>query len=231
MSSTQQTHIVEDAAVASRAIVWSDILESTLFAQSAADKQQMPTTEKETLAWYKKYTDTLGTVGWIVSNASFTEVQYKGTEGVVHDTVLQHLANDPTVSKALYTSVSKALLAFSHAGSGSEAKKVFDSCSIASTSNFASFQLVVVSVDENGDVILTLFAWFYTANQTIGDTLWYSWKNATLGIKTSTMSMTLNTGLYEQVRSTIHDKLGSANKFDLLVALCRSSASRVQPLS
>ncbi len=76
---------------------------------------------------------------------SFTEVNYDRTEGTIHDTVLEQLANDPTVSKALYASVSRALLAFARTGSGSDAEKVFDSASIASSSEFASFQLAVAS--------------------------------------------------------------------------------------
>ncbi|KAI0706886.1 hypothetical protein C8T65DRAFT_651221 [Cerioporus squamosus] len=179
MSSTEPAQIADEAAVASRAIVWvgdlsnqqkSDVLESTLFAQLAADKQV--------------YTNTLGSIGWVVSSAHFTEVQYNSTEGTVHETVLEQLANDPTVSKALYASVSRALLAFARSGSDSEAEKVFDSSSIASSSEFASFQLAVASVDESGDVILTLIAWFYWLNQKIGNTLWFSWQNATLSIKT-----------------------------------------------
>ncbi|KAI0706911.1 hypothetical protein C8T65DRAFT_727766 [Cerioporus squamosus] len=224
MSSTEP----DEAAVASRAIVWvgdlsnqqkSDVLESTLFAQLAADKQYASDTAENTQAWYKFYTNTLGSIGWVVSNAVFTEVQYNSTEGTVHETVLEQLANDPTVSKALYASVSRALLAFARAGSDSEAEKVFDSSSIASSSEFASFQLAVASVDESGDVMLTLLAWFYSSNQKIGNALWFSWQNATLGIKTSTLTMTLNSGVYDQVRFTIHDKLQSANKLDLLVPL------------
>ncbi len=70
---------------------------------------------------------------------------YNGTAGTIHDTVLEQLANDPTVSKALYASVSRALLAFARTGSGSDAETVFDSASIASSSQFASFQLAVAS--------------------------------------------------------------------------------------
>ena len=33
-------------------------------------------------------------------------------------------------------------------------------------------------------MILTLLAWFYSANQKVGNALWFSWQNATLTIKT-----------------------------------------------
>ncbi|KAI0688647.1 hypothetical protein C8T65DRAFT_740424 [Cerioporus squamosus] len=223
MTSTHLPSIADDAAVASRAIVWRDVLESTLFGQLAADKQHTSDTAENTQAWYKKYTDTLAAVGWVVEGAQFTEVKYDKTEGTIHETVLEQLANDPTVSKALFASVSRALLAFSRTGSGSNAEQVFDSRSLASSSEFASFQIAVASVDESGNVILTLLAWFYSSNQKIGNTLWFSWQNATLDIKTSTLTMTLNSGLYDQVRFSIHDKLNSADKLDLLVPLSRQN--------
>ncbi len=72
-------------------------------------------------------------------------MKYDRTEGTVHDTVLEQLANDRTVSKALYASVSRALLTFARTGSRSDAEKVFDSASIASSSQFASFQIAVAS--------------------------------------------------------------------------------------
>ncbi|TFK81632.1 hypothetical protein K466DRAFT_331260 [Polyporus arcularius HHB13444] len=228
MSSSEQIKIADGAAVAARAIVWvgdltdqqkSDVLESTLIAQLAADKQYSSDSEDDTLTWYKKYADTLGSVGWRTNNAAFTEVSYDRTEGTIHDTVLEQLANDPTVSKALYASVSRALLAFARTGSGSDAEKVFDSASIASSSEFASFQLAVASVNADGDLNLTLLAWFYSSNQKIGSTLWFSWKNASLNLQTSTLTMTLNVDLYDQVRFSIHDKLDSANKLELLVPL------------
>ncbi|RDX51546.1 hypothetical protein OH76DRAFT_1554931 [Lentinus brumalis] len=228
MSSIPQAQATDDAAIASRAIVWvgdltvqqkSDVLESTLFAQLAADKQYPSATEEDTLQWYRKYTDTLGSIGWVVSKADFTEVKYVRTQGTVYDAVLEQLVNDGTVSKALFASVSRALLTFARTGSRSEAEKVFDSASIASSSEFASFQIAVASVDDSGDVILTLLAWFYSSDKKVENALWYSWKNATVTMQTSTLTMTLNSDIYVQVRSLIHNKLNDGNKFDLLVPL------------
>ena len=47
----------------------SDVLESTLFAQLASDKQGPSDTADNTQTWYRKYTDTLGSVGWVVDKA------------------------------------------------------------------------------------------------------------------------------------------------------------------
>ncbi|KAI0717556.1 hypothetical protein C8T65DRAFT_112113 [Cerioporus squamosus] len=227
MPRTQQTEIADDAAVASRSIVWvgdldkqqkSDVLESTLFGQLAADKQHSSDSEEETLAWYKKYTDTLETIGWVVEKADFAGVKYDKTEGTMHDTVLEQLANDATVSKSLYSSVARAMLAFARAGPDSEAENVFDSSSVASSSEFASFQIAVASVDQ-GNVVLTLLAWFYSSNQRVGNALWFEWQNATLSIKTSTLTMTLNSNVYERVRDSIHERLESASKLDQIVPL------------
>ncbi|TFK80729.1 hypothetical protein K466DRAFT_605088 [Polyporus arcularius HHB13444] len=128
-------------------------------------------------------------------------------------------ASRKSISKALYASVSRALLTFARTGSRSEAEKVFDSASIASSAEFASFQIAVASVDDSDDVILTLLAWFYSSNNEVGNALWYSWKDATLTMKTSTLTMTLNADIYAQVRSMIHNKLNDGNKFGLLVPL------------
>ncbi len=71
-------------------------------------------------------------------------MDYNKAEGSIDDTVLEQLANDATVSKSLYSSVARAILALARA-SDSEAEKVFDSASIASSSEFASFQIAVAS--------------------------------------------------------------------------------------
>ena len=72
-------------------------------------------------------------------------MKYDKTEGTVDDIVMDQLAKDATVSKDLYAGVSRALLAFARTGSGSDAEKVFDSSAIASSSEFASFQIAVAS--------------------------------------------------------------------------------------
>ncbi|RPD54393.1 hypothetical protein L226DRAFT_564151 [Lentinus tigrinus ALCF2SS1-7] len=217
-----------DAAVVSRAIVWvgdltdqqkSDVLESTLFAQAAADKQHSSDNEDNTQAWYTTYTNTLGSIGWVVGKAEFTEVNYDKTQGSVDDTVLEQLAKDASVSKELYAGVARALLAFARTESDSDAQQVFDSAAVASSSEFASFQIAIASVDDNANVILTLLAWFYTSNQKVKNALWFSWQNATLNIKTSTLTMTLNNDIYSKVRFTIHDKLQGADKLDHIVPL------------
>lgn len=72
-------------------------------------------------------------------------MKYDKVEGSIHDTVLEQLASDASVSKELYAGVSRAMLAFARTGSGSDAEKVFDGAAIATTSEFASFQLAVAS--------------------------------------------------------------------------------------
>ncbi|KAH9902409.1 hypothetical protein C8Q73DRAFT_831417 [Cubamyces lactineus] len=216
-----------DSAVAARAIVWagglteqqkSDVLESTLFAQAAADKQHPPKSEGDTLQWYKTYQDTLGSIGWVVQASAFTEADYNQTGGSVDDAVMQTLATDSTVDKALYASVARALLSYSRAGDNSDAAKVFNESSIASTSEFASFQIAVAS-SNGADVLLTLYAFFYSSSETVKNTLWYTWTDEMLSIKTSKLQMTLNPGIYGRVRALIHDKLRAANKLDLIVPL------------
>ncbi len=45
----------------------------------------------------------------------------------------------------------------------------------------------------------------------------------TLTMDAATLTMTLNSDIYVQVRSLIHNKLNDGNKFDLLVPLCEST--------
>ncbi|KAI0326056.1 hypothetical protein GY45DRAFT_1329471 [Cubamyces sp. BRFM 1775] len=220
------TNLSSDAAVVGRAIVWGgglaaqqrdDVFESTLFAQAAADKQHSQKSEKEALAWYNIYTHTLGSIGWVVQQYSFTEMKYSHAQGSVDNTVLDSFAKDDSVDKDLFSSITKGLLAFAHAGKDSNAEQVFNDASITS-SKFASFQIVVASTDGD-DVILTLWAFFYSSDQEIGEALWYSWKDATLSMKSAKVVMTLNSGIYNQVRGIIHDKLNQAGKLRLLVPL------------
>ncbi|KAJ8469595.1 hypothetical protein ONZ51_g8893 [Trametes cubensis] len=221
------TTAIGNAAVVTRSIVWGDgltdrerrdALESLLFAQAAADKQRKPTDEDEALAWYNVFTHTLGSIGWTVQQYRFTELESNEMQGSIKDTVLTSFENDEDVDKTLLASVARGLLAFARAGKDSDADRVFNDASIASP-NFVSFQLVVVTVDQ-GEVIITLWAFFYSSEEEeIDDALWFSWKNTKVSIKTAKIVMTLNRGLYDQVRDLIHQKLNDANKLHLLVPL------------
>ncbi|KAH9902492.1 hypothetical protein C8Q73DRAFT_785161 [Cubamyces lactineus] len=232
------TTAIGNAAVVARSIVWSgdladklrrDAFESTLFAQAAADKQRIPTNEQEALAWYNVYTHTLGSIGWTVQQYRFTELELNETQGSVDDAVLTSFAGDEDVDKPLLASVTRGLLAFARAGRDSDAYRVFNQASIAS-SKFVSFQLVVVKFDQD-EVILTLWAFFYSSEEEVDDALWFSWKNSKVSIKTSKIVMTLNRGLYDQVRDLIHQKLNDANKLHLLVPLCECYLDLALPVS
>ena len=72
-------------------------------------------------------------------------MQYNATQGVINETVLDALANDSDVTKQLFSSVSKAMVAYALAGTDSTAANVFDEMSISSSSNFVSFQIGVAS--------------------------------------------------------------------------------------
>ncbi|KAI0325090.1 hypothetical protein GY45DRAFT_1438631 [Cubamyces sp. BRFM 1775] len=225
-SPIMDTTAVGDAAVVARSIVWGgrltdrqkrDAFESTLFAQAAADKQRTPTNEEEALAWYNMFTRTLGSIGWIVQQYRFTELESSETQGSIDDSVLTSFANDEEVDKPLLASIARGLLAFARAGADSDANRVFNEASIAS-SRFVSFQLVVVSVEQD-EVVLTLWAFFYSSEEEVDNALWFSWNNAKVSIKTAKIVMTLNRSLYDQVRDLIHQRLSDANKLHLLVPL------------
>ncbi|KAI0326054.1 hypothetical protein GY45DRAFT_1437957 [Cubamyces sp. BRFM 1775] len=219
---------MSNSAVVARAIVQSDgltdqqksdVYESTLFAQAAADKQHPPTSEQEAIAWYRTYTNTLGSIGWVVQEANFTEVLHNATQGSVNDTVLDALVNDSSVDKQTLSSVSRGMLALALAGSGSTAANVFDDSSISSKTNFVNFQIGIATTDGD-NAILTLWAYIYSSNQEVGSALWYNWSNTTLSMKSSKLVMTLNTNVYAQVRDIIHGKLEAAGKLDFIVDLC-----------
>ncbi|KAI0654650.1 hypothetical protein C8Q70DRAFT_511127 [Cubamyces menziesii] len=218
---------ISDSAVVARAIIQSskltdqqkrNVYESTLFAQAAADKAHPPTTEQEAIAWYRNYTNTLGSIGWVVQQANFTEVQYNATQGVINETVLDALANDSDVTKQLLSSVSKGMVAYALAGTDSTAANVFDEMSISSSSNFVSFQIGVASADGD-NVVLTLWAYIYSSSKDIDSALWYRWNNVKLSMKSSKLVMTLNNGVYSQVSEIIHNKLDAAGKLDSIVYL------------
>ncbi|KAH9902483.1 hypothetical protein C8Q73DRAFT_777774 [Cubamyces lactineus] len=221
------TSPTSDSAVVARAIIQgdgltdqqkSDVQESTLFAQAAADKQHPPTTEQEAMAWYRVYISTLGSIGWVVQEANFTEVLHNATQGSIQDTVLDTLVNDSSVSKQELSSVSRAMLALALAGNDSPAADVFNGTSISSKSNFVSFQIGIASADGD-NVILTLWAYIYSSSHEIGSALWHNWTNVSVSLKFSKLVMTLNSGVYSQVRDIIHDKLENAGKLDSIVQL------------
>ncbi|CDO69245.1 hypothetical protein BN946_scf185042.g147 [Trametes cinnabarina] len=215
-----------DAVVTGRSIVWvgdltkqrkSDVLESTLFGQAAADKQHSPGTRD----WYQTYILALETTGWVIVHSSeSTEVTHGTAEvGTVADTVLALLMQDATVDKQLYASIARALLDFSRAGDDSPAANVFNNASVGSSSKSASFQIAVAST-EGENVTLTLWTYFYRSDQKVEKALWF--KNPIQSMETLHLKLTLNSEVYEAVRSTIHERLSNAGQLDSLVPLCES---------
>ncbi|KAH9902495.1 hypothetical protein C8Q73DRAFT_831476 [Cubamyces lactineus] len=226
--------VSRDAAVVARAIIQaselsdqqkSDVFESTLFAQAAASKQSTSKTEEEAIAWYRVFVSTLGSVGWAVQKANFTEVHCNKAGGSVDDTILESLTNDADVDNQQFLHISKALLAYARAGKDSPATRVFDKASVSSNSKFASFQVAVASRDGD-NVVLTLYAYLYTSDQKVGNALWHQWRDAKMSMKTSKVVMTLNSDVYAKVRSGIHDKLKTGGKLSSVVRifqLCHSA--------
>ncbi|KAI0656440.1 hypothetical protein C8Q70DRAFT_1108303 [Cubamyces menziesii] len=218
-----------DSAIVSRSVIQlaglseqqkNDVLESVLLAQAVANAHQSTQeTEYDALAWYRGFIATIGNTAWVVQASEFTEICTTRTEGTVDKIILESLASDRAIDPEVYSSISKALLAFAAAGKGSPAAAVFDKASISSTAKFASFQIAAASTDGN-DVILTIWAYFYSSDVEIGDSaLWFRSQGASLSMKTSKLVLRLNTQIYAQVRALVHDKLNDANKLEAIVRL------------
>lgn len=183
----------------------SDVLNSTLLAQLAADKKY--NRETDVMNWYKYYSEILSNVGWVVSGYNWEEKKASsmsftmdkavleiaaaaltGPEGAVVAATLSALKNLPEKDNRL--------VLFNHASSSDKA---------------GNFQ-ISTCVEENGTVAMRTMAFYYNSSTSNTDVLFFSYNSASTELTQSTQDQALNSDVYASVRSTIITKLGNNAK-------------------
>ncbi len=180
----------------------SDVLNSTLLAQLAANKQFDRWTKP--IDWYNFYTDVLAKVGWVFQAFDFQRYQAGGSTFTVDEVVLKVLAAIATQNEiAIAKETMDALKALSD---GKKGLVLWDSNS--SSAQAGNFQISVCN-ESNGSVVMKNGSFYFSTTETTKKFLWFSYSGSSMNINKSGTTLTLDGEIYSKVRQQIIDKLGS----------------------
>ena len=189
-----------------------DILDATLFAQLAADKQY--DREKDTQNWYKFYINVLGNIGFAVQGFNFQEYKSKGGSFVMSEVVLQILAAIATGGQSAV--IQATLIALQGMSNDDRRIQIFSHQSSSYTTG--NFQIYPCDQASTGEVSLALGAFSFTSSQSRVDFLFFSYGSSSCHIYQGAQSAVLNSKVYQQVRGTISTKLGN-NAVEFVAAI------------
>lgn len=182
-----------------------DVLNSTLLAQLAADKQH--DREKDVMAWYDYYSSVLGKVGWVTQGFNWQKYKSQQMSFTMDEAVLE-------IAEAALTGQEELVIAATLDAMRKLPKKdgrltLFDHS--ASSDKAGNFQISVCS-EENGAVAMKTMAFYFDAEEQSTTVLFFNFSSASTTLNQSTVAQTLNSQVYAQVRSAVLEKLGDKAK-------------------
>jgi hypothetical protein len=179
----------------------SDVLNSTLLAQLAANKQFDRFTQMA--EWYNFYIDVLEKVGWVIPGIAFDRYQPRSETLMLADAILEIQS---AIASAGEMEVLRATLQSLEDDSGNEeAVVMFDRESFPQ--NLGCFQIFPCAED-GGDVVMALAAMQFTAEEHRDRFLWWEWSSTKVKLFRSARKYVLNEAVYSQVREAVIEKLG-----------------------
>lgn len=179
---------------------------SVLIAQLAANKVADP--EKDVEGWYKKYTEVLGHIGWIIGNLNWTKFNSNSQSFEMSEVVigiLSAMLTDGATSITVLKSTLDGLKSMSKDGQ----IPLFDHK--AQSLKSGNFQVGVVST-QNNDPTITMGGFKFTAEQQATNVLFFTYGSSSTDLYSSNQTMTLNVSVYSQVAASIAQKLGQQAK-------------------
>lgn len=183
----------------------SDVLNSTLLAQLAANKQHDRV--KDAVNWYKFYFDVLNNVGWNTQNYNFLQYNAGGSTFIIDQAIISLLAAIATQEEAAMAE--KALTALKNL-SNSDNRFVIWDVSTHGTGN-GNFQLGTAA-QSGSSVTMSSGGVYFSASQVDARFLWSTYSSTNASVFHNTSKYTLDEDVYKQVRDGIVQKLGDRAK-------------------
>lgn len=185
----------------------SDVLNSTLLAQLAANKKY--DRESQTKEWYGFYRNVLENVGWVIQEFDFTKFNDNSASFSVDEVVIKLLAAIATQNDIAV--VAETIEAMKALGSDDGRVKLFDHNS--TNLQKGNFQIGVAN-DADGVVVMKMAAFYFNTDQSVTNVLWFRFQSANTSMYQSKQVINLDNDVYAQVRADVIAKLGdNARKF------------------
>lgn len=183
----------------------SDVLNSTLLAQLAANKKYDQ--EKQTEEWYNFYRTVLTTIGWVAQEFNFEDYQISASSGSVDKIVLEVLAaiasqNEIAVAMKTFEAIKKL-------PETDNRVVLWDGKSHKESSG--NFQIALCA-DTGGVVVTKIGCFYFSSEKKVAKILWFDFSSSNAHMHKSDQTISLNKDVYSQVRQQIIDKLGDKAK-------------------
>lgn len=179
----------------------TDVLNSSLLAQLAANKKHDPYNDTET--WFKFYAKVMKNVGWVIQDFEFTAYKISEIDFKLSQLTLQILSGlvggNAEIMKVLKGTVDS--LAKDPGGVSLYSSK-------STSANKGKFLIAPCAVDSSRQVTVALLGLHFEAPQNEKNFFFFKWKSSSMRLWVSTQKCTLNEDLYQQVRDDIRQKLG-----------------------
>lgn len=185
-----------------KGVTKQDILDSTLFAQLAADKQF--DREKDTINWYNQYKYVLGNIGYIIQSFSFQKYNAKGDTLNMDEMVIEIISAIATAGQSEVIEEGLAALR----GLKDDDNRVILFSQQSSTSSSGNFQIYPCEQSSNGDVSMALGAFYFHGSEHETRFLFFDWGSSNIDVYKGAQNTVLNQKVYDTVRSTVSTKLG-----------------------
>ena len=189
-----------------------DILDSTLFAQLAADRKY--DREKDTVDWYSYYKYILGNIGFVIESFNFNEYQSKGNSFSMDKVVVEILASIATGDSVAITAA--VLDAMRGMADSDNRITLFSQQSATTTSG--NFQIYPCEQASTGEVSMALGAFYFKASSHKTNFLFFSYGSSSTHFYKGAQKTVLNQKIYAQVRSDVSAKLGN-NAVNLVASI------------
>ncbi len=179
----------------------SDVLNSTLLAQLAANKKY--DREAQTEQWYAFYQSVLEPLGWVIQAFQFEKYNASGDSFAMNKAVLEILKAIASDDEA---AVSQATIdALGTLDKNSHGLLLLNSAS--SSVSAGNFQIAPCSLS-NGSVVMKNASFYFNTTETTTGFLWFTYSTSSMTLYKSTNTMTLDNDIYSKVRQSVIDKLG-----------------------
>ena len=184
----------------------SDVLNSTLLAQLAADKKH--DRQKETLPWYDYYVTVLGKIGWVIQGFDFQTYSASSTSFTADKAILEIAAAALTGQEELVVAaVLDGLRENADANKGQ--LQLFDHQS--TSQGQGNFQVSVCN-ETGGVVSMQNMAFVFDTSDSVTNVLFFHFKSDSTKLQSSAQAQTLDEDVYAQVRAAVIEKLGDQAK-------------------
>jgi hypothetical protein len=177
-----------------------DVLNSTLFAQRAADFRHERDEEPD--EWYDVYVEVLGTIGWRVDSWQFSRFETSSIDFTVEEvvtSVMSALGEGGGLDR-----ITRAIRALAALGGEDGRIQLFNKNS--KSQSRGAFQ--VGTATETSDVVtMALGAFYFDANTNVKSVLFFRFGSDSTGFFAGAQQVTLNAEVYAVVRDTVFEKL------------------------